>query len=75
MLIVGETREWELVEYAQDAISAGKKKGADSVGPRGFGAGGNEVLRGVAAAVYSRGSGRVYCRRGTFWNPRLALRR
>jgi putative NIF3 family GTP cyclohydrolase 1 type 2 len=25
-LIVGETREWELVEYAQDAISAGQKK-------------------------------------------------
>lgn len=26
VLVVGETREWELVEYAQDAISAGKKK-------------------------------------------------
>jgi putative NIF3 family GTP cyclohydrolase 1 type 2 len=26
-LVVGETREWELVEYAQDAISAGQKKG------------------------------------------------
>jgi putative NIF3 family GTP cyclohydrolase 1 type 2 len=26
VLIVGETREWELVEYAQDAIAAGKKK-------------------------------------------------
>jgi putative NIF3 family GTP cyclohydrolase 1 type 2 len=25
-LIVGETREWEVVEYAQDAISAGQKK-------------------------------------------------
>jgi putative NIF3 family GTP cyclohydrolase 1 type 2 len=25
-LIVGETREWELVEYAQDMISAGQKK-------------------------------------------------
>jgi putative NIF3 family GTP cyclohydrolase 1 type 2 len=25
-LICGETREWELVEYAQDAISAGQKK-------------------------------------------------
>jgi putative NIF3 family GTP cyclohydrolase 1 type 2 len=27
VLIVGETREWELVEYAQDAIRSGKKKG------------------------------------------------
>jgi putative NIF3 family GTP cyclohydrolase 1 type 2 len=26
VLIVGETREWELVEYAQDAITSGKKK-------------------------------------------------
>ena len=25
-LIIGETREWELVEYAQDAIASGKKK-------------------------------------------------
>lgn len=25
-LIVGETREWELVEYAQDAVTSGKKK-------------------------------------------------
>jgi putative NIF3 family GTP cyclohydrolase 1 type 2 len=25
-VIVGETREWEVVEYAQDAISAGQKK-------------------------------------------------
>lgn len=26
VLIVGETREWELVEYAQDAIASGQKK-------------------------------------------------
>jgi putative NIF3 family GTP cyclohydrolase 1 type 2 len=26
VLVVGETREWELVEYAQDAISSGQKK-------------------------------------------------
>ncbi|HEX3880631.1 MAG TPA: Nif3-like dinuclear metal center hexameric protein [Bryobacteraceae bacterium] len=26
VLIIGETHEWELVEYAQDTISAGKKK-------------------------------------------------
>lgn len=26
VLVVGETREWELVEYAQDAIASGKKK-------------------------------------------------
>ena len=26
VLIVGETREWELVEYAQDQIASGKKK-------------------------------------------------
>ena len=25
-LIAGETREWELVEYAQDCISSGNKK-------------------------------------------------
>jgi len=27
VLVVGETREWELVEYVQDLIAAGKKKG------------------------------------------------
>ena len=27
VLIVGETREWELVEYVEDAITSGKKKG------------------------------------------------
>jgi putative NIF3 family GTP cyclohydrolase 1 type 2 len=26
VLIVGETREWEVVEYAQDMISSGRKK-------------------------------------------------
>jgi putative NIF3 family GTP cyclohydrolase 1 type 2 len=26
-MIVGETREWEIVEYAQDLVSAGRKKG------------------------------------------------
>jgi len=26
VLVVGETREWELVEYAQDAITSGQKK-------------------------------------------------
>jgi putative NIF3 family GTP cyclohydrolase 1 type 2 len=26
VLVVGETREWELVEFAQDAITAGRKK-------------------------------------------------
>jgi putative NIF3 family GTP cyclohydrolase 1 type 2 len=27
VLVVGETREWELVEYVQDMIAAGKQKG------------------------------------------------
>jgi len=27
VMIVGETREWEIVEYAQDLVSAGRKKG------------------------------------------------
>jgi putative NIF3 family GTP cyclohydrolase 1 type 2 len=27
VLVVGETREWELVEYVQDQIASGKKKG------------------------------------------------
>jgi putative NIF3 family GTP cyclohydrolase 1 type 2 len=27
VLVLGETREWELVEYAQDTIASGKKKG------------------------------------------------
>jgi putative NIF3 family GTP cyclohydrolase 1 type 2 len=27
VLVVGETREWELVEYAQDMVSSGQKKG------------------------------------------------
>jgi putative NIF3 family GTP cyclohydrolase 1 type 2 len=26
VLVVGETHEWELVEYAQDTIASGKKK-------------------------------------------------
>ena len=32
VLIVGETREWELVEYAQDMIAAGRKKALILVG-------------------------------------------
>lgn len=32
VLICGETREWELVEYVQDSISAGNKKGLVVVG-------------------------------------------
>ena len=32
VLICGETREWELVEYVQDSISAGQKKGVIVVG-------------------------------------------
>lgn len=32
VLICGETREWELVEYAQDAITAGQKKALVVVG-------------------------------------------
>ena len=32
VLICGETREWELVEYAQDAITAGQKKALVLVG-------------------------------------------
>lgn len=32
VLIVGETREWELVEYAQDMISSGKKKALIVIG-------------------------------------------
>jgi putative NIF3 family GTP cyclohydrolase 1 type 2 len=32
VFIVGETREWELVEYAQDAIRSGKRKGLIIVG-------------------------------------------
>ena len=27
LLVVGEAREWEGVEYAQDAIASGQKKG------------------------------------------------
>ncbi len=32
LLIVGETREWELVEYAQDAIASGKHKALILIG-------------------------------------------
>jgi putative NIF3 family GTP cyclohydrolase 1 type 2 len=32
VLIVGETHEWELVEYVQDAISSGKKKALIVIG-------------------------------------------
>ncbi|HXG32243.1 MAG TPA: Nif3-like dinuclear metal center hexameric protein [Bryobacteraceae bacterium] len=32
VLLVGETREWELVEYVQDMIAAGKKKGLIVIG-------------------------------------------
>jgi putative NIF3 family GTP cyclohydrolase 1 type 2 len=32
VLIVGETWEWELVEYAQDLVSAGRKKGLIIIG-------------------------------------------
>src|SRR5260370_2746035 len=32
VLLVGETREWEAVEYAADAVSEGKKKGLIVIG-------------------------------------------
>lgn len=32
VLVVGETHEWELVEYAQDTITSGKKKGLIVIG-------------------------------------------
>jgi putative NIF3 family GTP cyclohydrolase 1 type 2 len=32
VLIIGETHEWELVEYAQDTIASGKKKGLVVIG-------------------------------------------
>ena len=32
VLIVGESREWEGIEYAQDAIAAGQKKGLIALG-------------------------------------------
>jgi len=27
VLVIGETREWEGIEYARDVLTAGKKKG------------------------------------------------
>jgi putative NIF3 family GTP cyclohydrolase 1 type 2 len=27
VLVIGESREWEGIEYARDAVTAGKKKG------------------------------------------------
>ena len=32
LMIIGETREWELVEYAQDSITAGNRKGLIQIG-------------------------------------------
>jgi putative NIF3 family GTP cyclohydrolase 1 type 2 len=32
VFVVGETREWETVEYAQDAVASGKKKGLIVIG-------------------------------------------
>src|SRR5205085_3997588 len=32
VLVAGETREWELVEYVQDMISSGKKKAMVVIG-------------------------------------------
>ena len=32
VVIIGETREWEAVEYARDAVTAGKKKGLIMLG-------------------------------------------
>jgi len=32
VIVAGETREWETVEYAQDAVAAGQKKGLIMVG-------------------------------------------
>ena len=32
VLVVGETREWELVEYVQDMISSGKRKALIVIG-------------------------------------------
>jgi hypothetical protein len=32
VLLAGETREWESVEYAQDAVASGQKKGMIMLG-------------------------------------------
>ncbi|MBS1786614.1 MAG: Nif3-like dinuclear metal center hexameric protein [Acidobacteria bacterium] len=32
VIVIGETREWEAVEYARDAVTAGKKKGLIMLG-------------------------------------------
>ena len=43
-LVIGEAREWELVEYAQDSIKSGQKKALIVLRPCRVGAGGHEML-------------------------------
>ena len=70
VLALGETREWEVVEYVQDLPRRGPEESADYRGTRALRAGRHEVLRRVAEDVGQRGPGGVPRRAGAVLEPR-----
>ena len=59
VLLVGETREWETVEYAADAVTEGKKKALIVIGHVPSEQAGDEGVRVVAAGIYQGCADRV----------------
>jgi len=72
VLIIGETNEWELVEYVQDTITSGRKKALiiDHSRPCRLGTARDEILRGMAEGIHQGSSDRIHSRSGTILEPR-----
>ena len=63
VIVAGEVREWESVEYARDKVFAGEKKGADSRRPRRVRRARHGGLRELAEDVRPRSADPAYPRR------------
>ena len=75
VLVVGEAREWELVEYAQDSITAGNQKALIILGPCRFRTGRHEVLHGMAEVLCDRCSDRICSGDGAILEPGQSCRK
>ena len=69
VFIAGETREWELVEYAQDSISMGNKKALILLGHVGSEQGGMSYCAQWLKTFISEAPIEFVAAREPFWNP------
>ena len=63
VLVIGETREWEGILYAQDAIAAGNAEGTHRTGTRHLRGERHERMCPLAEDVHQRSAGGVHSRR------------